>query len=105
MAPESREVIAFSTPNGHFEWIRMPFGLKRAPLTFQQTMNNIFGDMLRNSTDIYMDDIIIASKDMTSNMDTLQKILKRIQEIGLKVKLTKCEFLKTRMKFLGHEID
>ncbi len=57
MAPESREVAAFSTPNGHFEWTRMPFGLKGAPLTFQRTMNNIFGDMLGNSVYIYLDDI------------------------------------------------
>ncbi len=62
MAPESREVRAFSTPSGHFEWTRMPFGLKGAPLTFQRTMNNIFGDMLGNSVYTYLDDIIIASK-------------------------------------------
>ncbi len=49
MAPESREVTALSTPNCHFEWSRMPFGLKGAPLTFQRTMNNIYGDMLGNS--------------------------------------------------------
>ncbi len=105
MAPESREITAFSTPNGLFEWIRMPFGLKGAPLTFKQTMNNIFGDMLGNSVYIYLDDIIIASKDMSSHMDTLQKVLKRLQEVGLKLKITKCEFLKPRIKFLGHEVD
>ncbi len=105
MAPESREITAFSTPNGHFEWIRMTFGLKGAPLTFQRTMNNIFGDMLGSSIYIYLDDIIIASKDMTSHMDTLQKVLKRLQEVGLKLELTKCEFPKPRIKFLGHEVD
>ncbi len=88
MVPESREVTAFSTPNGHYDWTRMPFGLKGAPLTFQRTMNDIFGDMLGNSAYIYLDDIIIASKDMSSHMDTLQKVLKRLQEVGLKLKLT-----------------
>ncbi len=71
----SREVTAFSTPNGHFEWTRMRFGLKGAPLTFQRTMNNIFGDMLGNSVYVYLDDIIIASKDMTSHMETLKLLL------------------------------
>ncbi len=104
-APEPREITAFSTPSGHFEWIRMPFGLKGAPLTFQRTMNIIFGDMLGNSVYIYLDDIIIASKDMSSHMDTLQEVIKRLLEIGLKFKITKCEFLKPRIKFLGHEVD
>ncbi len=103
MAPESREITAFSTPNGHFEWTRMPFGLKGAPLTFQRTTNNIFGDMLGYSVYIYLDDII-ASKDTTSYMETLKSVLKRLQEVGLKLKLAKCEFLKPTIKFLGHEV-
>ncbi len=77
----------------------MQFGLKAAPLTFQRTMNNIFVDMLGNSVYIYLDDIIIASKGMFSDMDTLQEVLKRLQEVGLKLKITKCEFLKPRIKF------
>ncbi len=105
MAPDYREITAFSTTNGHYEWTRMPLGLKGAPLTFQRTMNNIFGDMLGNSVCIYLDDIIIASRDITSHMNTLQKALKRLQEVGLKLKLTKCEFLKPKIKFLGHEVD
>ncbi len=83
----------------------MHFGLKGAPLTFQRIMNNIFVDMLGNSAYIYLDDIIIASKDMTSHMDTLQEVLKRLQEVGLKLKITKCVFLKPQIKFLGHEVD
>ncbi len=105
MALESREVPEFSTPNGHFEWTRMPFGLKGAPLTFQRTANNISGDMLGNSVYIYLDDIIIASKDTTSHMETLKSMLKRLQEVGLKLKLTKREFLKPRIKFLGHDVE
>ncbi len=105
MVLESREVTAFSMPNSHFKWTSMPFGLKGAPFTFQRTMNNIFGDMLGNSVYIYLDDIIFASKDTTSHMETLKSVLKRLQEVGLKLKLTKCEFLKPRIKFLRHEVD
>ncbi len=78
-APEPRELMASSTPNGYFEWILMPFGLKGAPLTFQRTINNIFGNMLGNSVYIYLDDIIIASKEMTSHMDTIRNVLERLQ--------------------------
>ncbi len=95
MEPESREVTAFSTPNGHFEWTRMPFGLKGTTLTFQRNMNNTFTNMLWNSVYIYLNYIIIASKD-TSHMETLKLALKRLQEEGIKLKLTKCRFLKPR---------
>ncbi len=71
MAPASREVTAFSTANGHFEWTRMPFGLKGAPLTVQRTFNNIFGEILGNSVYIYLNDIIIAGKDTMSHIKTL----------------------------------
>ncbi len=105
MTPESREITAFSTPNGHYEWTRMPFGLKGAPLTFQRTMNHLFGDVLGKEVYIYLDDIIIVSKDITSQMATLRLVLDRLKEVGLKIKLTKCEFLKQKIKFLGHMVD
>ncbi len=56
----------------------MLFGLKEAPLTFQRTMNNTFENVLRNSEYIYLDDIIIASKDTTSHKETLKSVLKRL---------------------------
>ncbi len=68
-------------------------------------MNTIFGDILGNSVYIYLDDFIIASKDTTYHMETLKSLLKRLQDVGLKLKLTRCEFLKHRIKFLRHEID
>ncbi len=46
LAPESREITAFSTPNGHFEWLHMPFGLKSAPITFQRMINHLFSGTL-----------------------------------------------------------
>ncbi len=83
----------------------MPFGLKGAPLTFQRTMNSIFGDLLGKSVYVYLDDIIIASKDVHAHMETLKVILHRLQEVGLRLKLTKCEFSKPRIKFLEHIVD
>ncbi len=61
--------------------------------------------MLGNSVYIYLDDIIITSKDTMSHKETLKSVLIRLQEVGLKLKLTKCEFLTPRIKFLGHEVD
>ncbi len=46
LAPESRKITAYSAPNGHFEWLRMPFGFKSAPITFQRMINNLFSGTL-----------------------------------------------------------
>ncbi len=46
MVSEARTITAFSTPSEHFEWLRMPFGLKSAPVTFQRLINTLLGDLL-----------------------------------------------------------
>ena len=105
MAPESREVTAFSTPQGHYEWLRMPFGLKSAPITFQRMINTLFADLLGKHVYAFLDDIIISSENWESHIKTLEEVLLRLKEAGLKAKLTKCEFLKRKITFLGHEVD
>ncbi len=56
MAAESRESTAFSTPNSHFEWLRMPFGLKTAPIIFQRIVNPLFSDVIGKGVYAYLDD-------------------------------------------------
>ncbi len=68
-------------------------------------MNNIFGDLLDNSVYVCLDNIIIASKDVLAHMASLKAALHRLQEVGLKLKLTKCELLKPLFMFLGHVVD
>ena len=105
MAPSSRAVTAFSTPNGHFEFKRMPFGLKTAPISFSKMMNTLLSDLLGRGVYAYLDDVIIYSKDPESHFQTLENVLSRLKNAGLKAKLTKCEFLKERISFLGHQVD
>lgn len=62
MEPESKSKTAFSTALGHFEFNRMPFGLKNGPATFQRGMNNILGDLIRTVCFVYLDDIIVIGK-------------------------------------------
>lgn len=105
LTADSREITAFSTPQGHYEWLRMPFGLKTAPLTFQRLINSIFSGMLGTTVFAYLDDLIIASKDPKTHLDNLKLVFHKLQEAGLKVKLVKCEFLKAKIGFLGHVVD
>ncbi|RUM30633.1 MAG: hypothetical protein DSY32_02035 [Aquifex sp.] len=105
MAPKSREVTAFSTPSGHYEFLRMAFGLKSAPITFQRMINTLFSDMLGQHVYAYLDDVIICSKNPESHFSTLEDVLLKLKGAGLKAKLTKCEFLKAKITFLGHTVD
>ncbi len=105
MASESRQITAFSTMNRHFEWLRMPFGLKTAPITFQRMIHSPLGDLKDRNVFAYLDDVIIASPDVDSHLASLETVLSRLQTAGLKVNLFKCEFLRNRIHFLGHDIN
>ncbi len=105
MAPESRQITAFSTPNGRFEWLRMPFGLKTTLITFQRMIQTLLGDLKDQNVFAYLDDAFIASPDVDSHLASLESVFSRLQSAGLKLKLSKCEFLRNRIRFLCHEIN
>lgn len=52
---------AFNVENGHYEFVRMPFGLKNSPATFQRVMDNILKGLQNKICLVYLDDIIIYS--------------------------------------------
>ncbi len=83
----------------------MPFELKAAPLTFQRMINTIFAGMLGTSVYTYLEEVIVVSRDAEIHFKDLRAVFQRLQEANLKVKLTKCEFLKSKIEFLGHAVD
>ena len=100
---EGKEYLtAFRTKYGHFEYLVMPFGLKNAPGTFQAFMNNIFGDLIDRGVIVYIDDILIYTKDLDSHKIILREVFSRIQKFNLTVKREKCIFFANRVAFLGH---
>lgn len=93
---------AFSIENGHYEFLRMPFGLKTAPATFQRLMNNVLKEFINKICLVYLDDIIIFFTSLQDHLKFLNKIFHRLREVNLKVQLDKSEFLKKETNFLGH---
>ena len=102
--PQSIEKTAFTVPNGHFEFLRLPFGLKNSPATFQRVMDNILKEYLNKFCLVYMDDIIIFSKSQNEHLQHISAIFKKMREYNLKVQLDKSEFLRKDVEFLGHII-
>jgi hypothetical protein len=64
MDPRDAWKTAFSTPDGHFEYTRMPFGLKNAPATFQRLMNTVLRGLQNEEMLVYLDDIIIFASNL-----------------------------------------
>lgn len=95
---------AFSAPYGHFEYTRMPFGLKTAPATFQRMMNVILTGIQGIKCFVYQDDIIIYGKSIQDHNLKLTSVLEIIRKANLKLQPAKCEFLRREINYLGHVI-
>lgn len=102
--PPDIEKTAFSTQDGHYEFIRMPFGLKNAPATFQRMMNNVLREQIGKICYVYMDDIVIFSTSLQEHIQSLKTVFQRHREVNLKVQLDKTEFLRKETNLLGHVI-
>ena len=105
VAEEHKARTAFTVgPLGFYECNSMPFGLTNAPATFQRLMERCMGDMHLLQCLIYLDDVIVFSKTFDEHLDRLRAIFQRLRENGLKLKPSKCQFLQTSVKYLGHVI-
>ena len=102
MDPESQEKTAFSTESGHYEFLRMPFGLKNAPSTFQRVMNSILGDLIGKTCYVYLDDVIVFGSNLKNHISNLHLVLEKLGKANLKIQIHKCDFLKRDCEFLGH---
>src|ERR1043165_9944135 len=83
----------------------MPFGLNNAPAIFQRLMNNVLRDYLRKFVAVYLDDIIIFSKDKKSHKRYIKKVLNKIRDANMKIKITKCQWFLNEIKFVGYRVD
>lgn len=74
---------AFNTPTGHYEYLVMPFGLTNAPAVFQALVNDVLRDMINQFVFIYLDDILIFSKDLTTHKRNVRAVLLRLLQNNL----------------------
>ena len=103
--PNDIRKTAFKTRYGHYEFVVMPFGLTNAPAAFMKMMNSVFRDFLDESVIIFIDDILIYSKDEESHRKHLRAVLERLREHKLYAKLSKCSFWQKGIEFLGHIVS
>ena len=103
---KSRKYTAFVTHRGHYQFLKVPFGLCNSPAVFQRFINRIFQDLTGKDIVLtYMDELIISSEDEESGLSRLQEVLQRAREFGLELNLKKCQFICKEVHFLGHHIE
>lgn len=82
---------AIRTIIGHFEYLVMPFGHTNAPAVFQALVNDILQDLLNQFVFVYLDDILIYSKDPQQHSQHIRTVLQRLLQNQLFAKVKKCE--------------
>jgi hypothetical protein len=101
--PKFASKTAFRTQDGHYEFTRIPFGLKNAPAACVRLMNRQLGDL--NFVRAYMDDICVFSSSFNEHIDHLLIVFDRLFLSGIKLNWAKCFFFQHRIAILGHIIE
>ena len=106
MAEESKQYTAFTLGSmGLFECDRMPFDLCYAPATFQRLMQNCLSELNLTYCLIYLDDVIVYSKDLEQHLARIRVVFECLQEHGLKLKPSKCDLFKCKIIYLAHHVS
>jgi hypothetical protein len=102
LTQRAREVSAFVTPFGFYQYRVTAFGMRNSGSTFQRFMNKVISGLKK--TKVYIDDIIIYSDTWEEHMKAIRALFQRLMQYSLTVNLAKCDFAFATVKFLGHVV-
>ncbi|KAK6994766.1 Retrovirus-related Pol polyprotein from transposon 17.6 [Biomphalaria glabrata] len=105
VSPECRPLLAFSTPQGHYEFQTVPFGISNASSVFTKMMRRLLAPIKRSGVHNFIDDILVASETWSEHLQTVESLLQRLRETGLTARPSKCLIGFTKLKFLGHMVQ
>ena len=100
LSERAKEISAFATPSGLYQYKVMPFGMKNSPATFQRLINYLIADI--KGCEAYIDDVIIYSNTWEKHLQIMHKFFQRLSESNLTVNLSKSEFGCGHVTYLGH---
>jgi hypothetical protein len=104
LEPRECPKTAFSTKQGHWEYLRLPFQLKTDPAAFQKMMNSVLSGLTGTRCFVYLDDIVIYARSLAEHDIKLRELLDRLRTYKLKLQPEKYEFLRKEVSYLGHQI-
>lgn len=103
MDEDSRKYLTVNTHRGLYQYTRLPFGVASAPAIFQAAMEQVLQGL--DGVVCFLDDMLISGKTESEHLARLDAVLQRLEQNGLRLKLTKCEFMEPRVKYLGYIVD
>lgn len=103
MNPSHTKFFSFATPDGQFEYLKLPFGFSEAPAEFQKRIVQILQPFIREDKIlVYIDDILITSRSVDENLKVLKDVILTLRKYGFELNLNNCQFLFKRIKYLGY---
>ncbi|KAL0175369.1 hypothetical protein M9458_031337, partial [Cirrhinus mrigala] len=102
LTSRASEISAFVTPDNFLQYSVMAFGMRNAPSTFQRLMNRVLSGV--SDCEVYLDDVVVYSSSWEDHLAKLDVVLGRLAEASLTLNLTKCEFAKAIVTYLGKRV-
>ncbi|UYV78557.1 hypothetical protein LAZ67_16001995 [Cordylochernes scorpioides] len=102
--PDSRPLLAFATIDGLYQPTRLPFGLKTSPQIYERAINQVLQGHGLDCVAHYFDDFVIYSETLEEHQEHLRRFFAFCDAENLQLNLTKCEFFRQTIEFLGYTI-
>ena len=105
VAPEDQEKTAFVTPDGLYQFKRLPYGLTNSPATFMPLVDRILAGLKWTHCLAYLDDVLIYGETFEQHLERLEMVLEAMAAAGIKHNASMCRFGVQSVTYLGHIID
>ena len=102
LTDRAKEISAFATPDGLYQYKVMPFGMKNLPASFQRLINKVIAGL--EGCEAYIDDVIIYSDTWEEHLRIIQEFFERLSRALLTINLSKSKFGSAQVTYLGHVV-
>ena len=102
LTERAKEITGFSTPFGHYQFVKMPFGLVNSGATYEKMMRKLLGNL--ECIDHYVDDVLEHTRDWSEHMRVMENFLQKVRQANLTLKPSKCYLGYFEAEFLGHKV-
>ena len=105
LADSAKELTAFVTPFGLYQFNVLPFGFRNAPAEFQRVTDHVLSVFNTDNVNGYIDDIVIGTNSLSEHVLLLKQVLQRLETVGLRINVDKLQLIQPEITFLGHIVN